>query len=132
MSKAEKTLEEARHWFREHGVTMTKWSRDHGFPRDLVYAVLAGRVHGWRGESHRIAVALGIKTLRTNEMASASRPADLRASAAARASRPTRHPVKARGRQSAVESIGRDVVSSNGALNRPAHPSVAEGQGGES
>lgn len=43
------------------GVTVTSWAQEHAFSPANVYAVLAGRTHGRRGEAHRIAVALGLK-----------------------------------------------------------------------
>lgn len=47
--------------FEQRGVTIADWAEHRGFSRALVYAVLAGRKRCIRGESHRIAVALGIK-----------------------------------------------------------------------
>lgn len=44
--------------FRLRGVSISDWSRRHGFSASLVYAVLDGRVRGLRGEAHRIAQAL--------------------------------------------------------------------------
>jgi gp16 family phage-associated protein len=43
------------------GQQISDWAQAHGFNRDLVYGVLAGRTKGQRGEAHRIAVALGLK-----------------------------------------------------------------------
>lgn len=40
---------------------MTDWARDHGYPRQAVYAVLSGRSRCTRGIGHQIAVALGMK-----------------------------------------------------------------------
>ncbi|HML92218.1 MAG TPA: DNA-binding protein [Methyloceanibacter sp.] len=47
--------------FDAEGVTISEWARAHGFNCLTVYRVLAGSVKGKRGESHRIAVALGLK-----------------------------------------------------------------------
>lgn len=56
-----RTLEQARHWFEAEGVTVSDWAKENGFPREVVYAVLAGRTRGRRGCAHEVAVALGIK-----------------------------------------------------------------------
>lgn len=48
--------------FRARGETIRAWSKARGFSAGLVYAVLGGRVIGSHGESHRIAVALGLKS----------------------------------------------------------------------
>jgi gp16 family phage-associated protein len=45
------------------GISIADWAREHQFSQDLVYAVLSGRSKGTRGESHRIAIALGLKPL---------------------------------------------------------------------
>ncbi|WP_342766938.1 DNA-binding protein [Trinickia fusca] len=57
-----RTREEVRDAFASHGVTVVEWAHAHGFNPDSVYAVLLGRTRGVRGEAHRIAVALGIKS----------------------------------------------------------------------
>lgn len=57
-----RTREEVKDAFTAHGVTVVEWARAHGFSADSVYAVLLGRTRGTRGESHRIAVALGLKS----------------------------------------------------------------------
>lgn len=59
--KKVRTLEQARHWFEAEGVTVSDWAKENGFPREVVYAVLAGRTRGRRGCAHEVAVALGIK-----------------------------------------------------------------------
>lgn len=48
--------------FRAHGQPIASWALEQGFSVKLVYAVLAGR-KCLRGESHRIALALHLKTL---------------------------------------------------------------------
>lgn len=40
---------------------MADWARERGFSLQLTYSVLNGRLRARRGESHRIAVALGLK-----------------------------------------------------------------------
>lgn len=56
-----RTPEEARAWLDYQGVSITQWSRDRGFHLSLVYAILSGRKKFNRGQSHNIAVALGMK-----------------------------------------------------------------------
>lgn len=46
---------------RAEGKSIAEWAFEHGFKAELVYAVLRRRTIPLRGESHRIAVALGIK-----------------------------------------------------------------------
>ena len=43
------------------GVNISEWAREHGFTVSLVHNVLSGRRSCRRGDSHQIAVALGIK-----------------------------------------------------------------------
>lgn len=56
-----KTTEEAKAWLVYRGITVSQWSRDHGFSQALVREVLAGRKKGLRGQAHNIAIALGLK-----------------------------------------------------------------------
>ena len=56
-----RTPPEVQRWFREHGVTVADWSASQGFSVALVYAVIQGNRKCLRGQSHRIAVALGLK-----------------------------------------------------------------------
>jgi gp16 family phage-associated protein len=46
----------------ENGLSVREFARAHGFSEGLVYSVLAKKIKGTRGESHKIAVALGLKT----------------------------------------------------------------------
>jgi len=46
--------------FRRNGITVAQWAKANGFEKSLVYAVLRGR-KCLRGQSHDIAVALGLK-----------------------------------------------------------------------
>jgi gp16 family phage-associated protein len=54
---------QAREWFRDNGITITRWAYDHGFSPSLVYQVAQGKRKCLRGQSHLIAVALGLKRL---------------------------------------------------------------------
>lgn len=47
--------------FRESGVSVADWASRNGFNPALVYAVMKGKRKCLRGESHHIAVALGMK-----------------------------------------------------------------------
>ena len=51
----------ARARLEAEGIAVTEWSRQHGFNHKLVHMVLTGTRKCRHGESHRIAVALGIK-----------------------------------------------------------------------
>jgi len=51
----------ARAWFRDHGKSVTEWSMEKGFTPALVYSVLKGERKCLRGQSFKIAVALGIR-----------------------------------------------------------------------
>ncbi|MGN7160155.1 DNA-binding protein [Sphingomonas sp. SAFR-052] len=51
----------AREQFTASGTNVSEWARERGFSLTLVHQVLSGRRRCIRGESHRIAVALGIK-----------------------------------------------------------------------
>lgn len=52
---------EVRNLFEVGGISVAEWSREHGFPSALVYRVLRGEAKCRRGETHKIAIALGIK-----------------------------------------------------------------------
>lgn len=54
-------VEHAKQKFFLEGKTVATWAQENNFNRDLVYAVLNGRSKASRGESHEIAVRLGLK-----------------------------------------------------------------------
>lgn len=56
-----KTLAEVRADFYARGLCISSWARENGFSANLVFDVLGGRKKCIRGQSHRIAVRLGIK-----------------------------------------------------------------------
>lgn len=56
-----KTPEEIKDEFAIRGLTVTEWARHMGFSPALVHQILAGRIQGKRGQSHVIAVRLGLK-----------------------------------------------------------------------
>ncbi len=56
-----KTAAEARAWFSEQGLSISEWCRQHGFGLSLTRQILAGSKPCHRGQSHQIAVKLGMK-----------------------------------------------------------------------
>lgn len=56
-----RTAEEARAELQRKGVSITQWAVANGYSTNLVFEVLGGRKKCLRGQSHEIAVALGIK-----------------------------------------------------------------------
>lgn len=57
-----KTPEQVRAEFDRLGISVAEWSRAHAVNRQLVYEILAGKRSAFRrGQSHRIAVLLGLK-----------------------------------------------------------------------
>lgn len=65
------TPTQVKQHFAVHGLTIRDWAASRGFSESLVYAVLAGKNKATRGESFRIAVALGMR----EEPTAASAPA---------------------------------------------------------
>lgn len=51
----------AKKLFELSGTSVAEWARVRGFSTGLVYQVLEGRRKCMRGQSHQIAVALGLK-----------------------------------------------------------------------
>lgn len=56
-----KTAAEARAWFTEQGLSIAEWCRQYGFGITLTREILAGNKRCLRGQSHQIAVLLGMK-----------------------------------------------------------------------
>jgi gp16 family phage-associated protein len=56
-----RTPKEVLEEFRSRGISVAAWSRHNDFSPTLVYQVLHARSIPARGQSHRIAVALGLK-----------------------------------------------------------------------
>jgi gp16 family phage-associated protein len=56
-----RTAPDLRWVFERLGVSIADWARMNGFSSALVYQVLAGRKRCLRGQSHQIAVRLGLK-----------------------------------------------------------------------
>ena len=63
LSKAKKprSLKEARDEFHRSGKSVKTWAMENGVSIALTYKVLAGERRCLRGQSHKIAVKLGIK-----------------------------------------------------------------------
>lgn len=55
------TIDQLRHDIDANGINVADWCRAHGFKAALVYRVLRGESPCRRGETYRIAVALGLK-----------------------------------------------------------------------
>ncbi|MBS4018921.1 MAG: DNA-binding protein [Dechloromonas sp.] len=53
--------EECRSLIEGSGISIAEWARENRFSCGLVYQVLEGKRRCLRGQSHRIAVALGLK-----------------------------------------------------------------------
>lgn len=47
--------------FASRGISLAAWARARGYSVPLVYQVLSGEKRGLRGQSHAIAVELGLK-----------------------------------------------------------------------
>lgn len=71
--KPVKTVAEARAEFAAKGQSISGWARENGFSANLVFDILGGRKKCLRGQSHRIAVSLGIKRGIIDELKSPQR-----------------------------------------------------------
>lgn len=56
-----RTADQVKAEFRHKGISITAWALANGYSTNLVFEVLAGRKKAMRGQSHKIAVALGMK-----------------------------------------------------------------------
>ena len=61
------TFLDVRAAFESNGISVAEWSRENGFQSALVYRVLNGDAKCRRGETHKIAIALGIKAPASQE-----------------------------------------------------------------
>lgn len=59
---SEQALEAARSRLNHDGETVQAWAARHAVSPSTVYEVLAGRKKCRRGDAHRVAVLLGLKT----------------------------------------------------------------------
>lgn len=60
-----KTQEQVKREFADYGLSVSEWAKERGYSQALVYQVLNGNRKAIRGESHRIAVDLGLKAGKT-------------------------------------------------------------------
>ncbi len=60
-----KSIQQVRDDFINSGTTISAWARDNNFSPDLVYRIFKNNKVPQRGESHKIAVKLGIKQQKT-------------------------------------------------------------------
>ena len=56
-----RTSDDVRKEFNRKGISIASWASANGFETNLVFEVLSGRKKGIRGQSHKIAVKLGLK-----------------------------------------------------------------------
>lgn len=56
-----KTPAQAKAELAHKGLSVASWARAHKVGRSLVYEILAGRKKCLRGDSHKVAVLLGMK-----------------------------------------------------------------------
>lgn len=56
-----RTAAQAKAWLDHQGKSVQEFAREHGVDPATTYQVLAGRKKGKRGESHKVAVLLGMK-----------------------------------------------------------------------
>lgn len=54
-------IAEKRGWFANHGIALSHWADQHQVKRNVLYQVLEGKSRCTRGESHKIAVLLGLR-----------------------------------------------------------------------
>lgn len=65
--------EECRSLIEGTGISIAEWARENRFSAGLVYQVLEGKRRCLRGQSHRIAVALGLKVGQLTDVKSLNR-----------------------------------------------------------
>jgi len=71
-----KTQEQVKVEFSEAGLSIRQWSIENGFAPSLVYRVLSLKKIPLRGESHNIAVLLGIKKGQLSDVGVVAQSAD--------------------------------------------------------
>jgi gp16 family phage-associated protein len=59
------SLSEIRELFEINGESIAQWARLRGYSPALVYRVMRGETKAKRGQTHEIAIALGLKRLPT-------------------------------------------------------------------
>ncbi len=61
MHSYSKKTKQIRKVFKDHGISIAEWARKNSFSVPLAYQVLSGHKKCVRGQSHDIAVKLGLK-----------------------------------------------------------------------
>ncbi|ADU63423.1 MAG: DNA-binding protein [Pseudodesulfovibrio sp.] len=56
-----RTSEDVKNEFKRKGISISQWAVANGFQPNLVYDILAARRNPTRGQTHKIAVKLGLK-----------------------------------------------------------------------
>lgn len=56
-----KTIEEVKKEFDRKGMSFGAWAKERGIRPGVVYDLISGRQVGRRGQSHKVAVMLGLK-----------------------------------------------------------------------
>lgn len=56
-----KTIKQVKEDFLASGISIAEWARENHFSPDLVYRILKNNRIPMRGESHKIAIKLGVK-----------------------------------------------------------------------
>ncbi|MGV8918096.1 MAG: DNA-binding protein [Pseudomonas sp.] len=56
-----RTAAQAKAWLEQQGKSVQEFAREHSVDPATTYQILAGRKKGRRGESHKVAVLLGMK-----------------------------------------------------------------------
>lgn len=56
-----RTAAQAKAWLEQQGKSVQDFARDHGVDPSTTYQILSGHKKGRRGESHKVAVLLGMK-----------------------------------------------------------------------
>lgn len=68
-----KRAEYVRSEFQRRGLSIAEWARQHKYSTALVYQVLSGKKRCLRGQSHQVAVCLGLKQGLTESVAEIDR-----------------------------------------------------------
>ena len=63
-----RTTEEIRQEFAVRGIAISDWARQMGYSPGLVHQVLSGRLKCIRGQSHDVAITLGLKKGKQREV----------------------------------------------------------------
>lgn len=81
---ATRSADQAKAELRRKGVSVTGWAKANNLCPVTVFQLLAGRLKGTRGESHRAAVLLGMKdgaVIEANQVKNALAPTNARRAA---------------------------------------------------